>query len=226
MASTSYPKGFTKDPNARAAYVAIGGLSNPSKMPGHAYSTLAEHCQTGSKLREVANSTCSHCYAYKRGNYRFANVQASLQKRYEALENADWASNMVAVISMLGEPEFRWHDSGDVQSLEHLRNIVAIAAQTPNVRHWLPTREYMYVRQFVDRGGIIPPNLCIRLSAHLVNQFNLPAIAGTTFSSVNDHGTPVPDDAHICPARTQGNECGSCRACWSSDVYHVSYPAH
>jgi hypothetical protein len=31
---------------------------------------------------------------------------------------------------------------------------------------------------------------------------------------------------YACPARTQGNNCGECRACWNRDVPLVSYPKH
>jgi len=35
-----------------ATKLAVGGLSNPSKMPGFGYSLPAEKCGAGSKLRE------------------------------------------------------------------------------------------------------------------------------------------------------------------------------
>ena len=36
---------------------------------------------------------------------------------------------------------FRWHDSGDVQDLDHLRRIYEVCKLTPDVQHWMPTRE-------------------------------------------------------------------------------------
>ena len=48
----------------------VGTLSEPSKMPTYAYSIPAKYCITGSKLRMIANSTCSKCYALK-GRYIF-----------------------------------------------------------------------------------------------------------------------------------------------------------
>ena len=47
-----------------SAYEIIGGLSSPSKMPWYGWSISAYRCKTGGKLREVENSTCSHCYAW------------------------------------------------------------------------------------------------------------------------------------------------------------------
>ncbi len=48
-----------------------------------------------------------------------------------------------------GEPFFRWFDSGDLQSVEMVRDIVAVAERTPEIRHWLPTREYATVREYL-----------------------------------------------------------------------------
>ena len=33
-------------------------------------------------------------------------------------------------------------------------------------------------------------------------------------------------EGHICPAPKQGNQCGSCRACWNDKVNEVTYIAH
>lgn len=38
---------------AKYARETVGGLGNPSKMPGFAYGIPPEHCRTGSKLREL-----------------------------------------------------------------------------------------------------------------------------------------------------------------------------
>jgi len=31
---------------------------------------------------------------------------------------------------------------------------------------------------------------------------------------------------HECPAPKQGNNCGDCRACWSTKVLNISYTKH
>ena len=49
----------------KEAKAIVGGLSNPSKMPGYGYGLSAFKCMTGSKLRLIKNSTCSMCYALK-----------------------------------------------------------------------------------------------------------------------------------------------------------------
>ena len=47
--------------NIKEAKAIVGGLSNPSKMPGYGYGLSAFDCSVGSKLRLIKNSTCSMC---------------------------------------------------------------------------------------------------------------------------------------------------------------------
>lgn len=218
------PSFLTKD----ADWQFVGGLSMPSKMPGYAYSLPAADCVTGGKLRAVSGSTCSHCYAFRRGNYRFPSVQRCLEKRLESLTDLDtWAKAMIRLIPKavaIGDPYFRWHDSGDIQSTLHLAAIVMIADKLPMIRFWLPTREFRFVKQWLEAGGLVPRNLTIRLSAALVGV--RPALRpelenlGLQSSSVGAFS------GAICGARTRGNECGPCRACWSKEIGNVDYPLH
>lgn len=204
----------------------VGGLSKPSKMPGHAYSLPAKECKTGTKLRAVAGSTCSGCYAMK-GRYVFPNVQAALYRRLESITKPLWVEVMAELIGRKGDAYFRWHDSGDLQSVEHFANIVRVCELTPNVRHWLPTREYRMVQDYIAQGGEIPANLNVRMSAHMLGGTvpTFPRMAGlVTVSTVSV--TERPEGAHACPAPTQGNECGDCRACWDRGVPLVDYHKH
>jgi hypothetical protein len=215
------------------ATLLTGGLSAPSKMPGFAYSIPATACKVGSRLAQVEGSVCRGCYALK-GRYSFPIVQAALARRLALLETPEWADAMVALIlakASRGHRYFRWHDSGDLQSGEHLTRIVEVCERTPDVRHWLPTREYAMVKAWRDGGGRVPANLTIRLSGHMVDG---PAPdMGLPVSTV--HTAKAPRGAHACPAATPkhraaskdgGPSCGDCRACWQRKVAHVSYPAH
>jgi len=102
----------------------VGGLSNPSKMPGYGYGLSAFECDTGSKLRLIKNSTCSMCYALK-GRYTFKGVKAAHANRLEAITKSNWVDDMVLLVNHYGKkiPYFRWHDSGDLQSLDHLKRL-------------------------------------------------------------------------------------------------------
>ena len=197
-----------------------GGLGYPSKMPGTSYGISAHACITGSKLAAVPGSVCHGCYAL-RNNYNYSSVRPAHARRLASIANPAWTAAMAFLISHRGEAFHRWHDSGDLQSVEHLTKICAVAALTPKVRHWLPTREHSIVASYVNAGGTIPRNLVIRISATMIDG---PATkAWPTTSGVH---TVATKGLRVCPAPTQGNVCGDCRACWSPKVKHVSYHKH
>lgn len=207
----------------------VGGLSSPSKMPGFGYSLPASDCIVGGKLRTVDGSTCQNCYAHK-GRYTFPVVQRALRRRARAIGRKYWTAAMAELVRRKCQrvPYFRWHDSGDLQSVAHFRAICDVARATPSIAHWLPTREYRIVADYVEAGGDIPPNLNVRLSAHMIGGHvpTFPRLRGlATVSTVSaEPGTYA--DARACPAPTQGNSCGDCRACWQRDVPHVTYALH
>ena len=200
----------------------VGGLSNPSKMPGYGYAISALECRAGTLLRAIKGSTCGSCYAM-RGRYVFPNVRAAHARRLASLADPRWVDAMAFLIGRYG-PHFRWHDSGDIQSIDHLRQIVRVAELTPGVTHWLPTREYAIVKKYRAAYGEFPANLTVRLSAHMVDG-PMPSGYGLPTSTVEKTHVTY-SDSHTCPARTQGNACGDCRACWDSSVSNVSYPIH
>jgi hypothetical protein len=189
-----------------------GGLSKPSKMPGPAYNLPAWKCITGVKLQAIEGSVCSGCYALK-GRYRFNNVRMALARRLESLKHPRWVEAMVTLIQ--GEPWFRWHDSGDLQGPDHIKKIFEVCNQTPDTWHWMPTREAKFLK-FID-PAIVPANLIIRLSGHMVDGKNATWWPWT--SSVSTQGK-------TCPALDQGNSCRDCRACWDRKVDNVTYPKH
>jgi hypothetical protein len=203
----------------------VGGLSAPSKMPCWGYSLPAAECIAGTRLRKVEGSTCSDCYAMK-GRYAFPKVKAALYRRLDSIAKPYWAEVMAELIRRKGNPYFRWHDSGDLQSAEHFAAIVRVCEMTPDVSHWIPTREYRIVQEHVESGGDIPANLSVRMSAHMVGGTipTFPRLPMVTVSTVSK-GEP-PAGAHRCPAPHQGNSCGDCRACWSTDIRLVDYALH
>ena len=192
-----------------------GGLSKPSKMPGRSYNIPAARCKTGAKLAKIPGTVCHGCYALK-GRYRFRNVQDALERRYQAaMTNSQWVFGMVYLIQSSKENVFRWHDSGDIQSKEHLKRIFQVCELTPEVRHWLPTRE-AGILSTIDAQSV-PDNLIIRLSATKVDG---PAPKSWPWTS-----TVVTAQAS-CPAPQQGNQCKDCRACWDKGVQNISYGKH
>ena len=185
-------------------------LTRTSKMPGLSYSLPAWECKTGSKLRKVKNSVCSACYALK-GNYtRYKNIKIAQYRRLAAIKLEGWTRAMAAQI--LRQKYFRWHDAGDVQDLDHLNKIYQVCELTPDVKHWMPTRE-AWIKDHLDRK---PANLVIRFSPPMIGQRN----------DSWPNSSMVVETGATCPAPDQNNSCGSCRQCWDPEVKVVSYGKH
>jgi hypothetical protein len=231
------------DMTIKQALEIAGPLGYPSKMPGTSYGISARACITGAKLATVPGSTCEGCYALK-ANYLYPSVAMAHEKRLRGIAHAAWSVAMVTLINAAHERGtgrngaiesgwHRWHDSGDLQSVEHLTKICAVAAMTPHIRHWLPTREHGIVARYKAQGGTVPANLVIRVSATMVDGPATKAWPQTSgvhtkaihFSPLNDE-TPPESLTHVCPAPLQNGKCGPCRACWFHDVAHVSYHLH
>ena len=202
--------------NLKEAKAITGGLSNPGKMPGFAYNLPTWACITGTKLRDVEGSTCSGCYAHERGRYRFPNVKEALNRRLKSLDDPKWIEAMTVLVAhySLKVPFFRWHDSGDLQSVQHLKNIFEVCNATPQVEHWIPTREAKFLPLNTDS---IPKNLIMRLSGHKIDK---PAAGFWPWTST------VVTQAKSCPAAEQENQCKDCRACWDRGTANLAYPLH
>ena len=194
------------------AWTIVGGLSKPSKMPGWSIGIPAKECKTGAKLQQVPGSVCYDCYAMK-GCYVFKVVQDAQYRRLKAIYTPQWVQAMAHLINSKKPDVFRWHDSGDVQDLEHLNKIYEVCRLTPSKRHWMPTRE-AWIRDHLDRA---PSNLVIRFSAPMVDQ-SAPASWPNTSTVVTAGAT--------CPSAQQGNECKDCRNCWNSEIKNISYGQH
>ena len=202
--------------NLKQAKEITGGLSSPSKMPGYAYNLPAWRCITGVKLQAVPGSVCAGCYAMK-GRYRFRNVKEALERRQQSLVHPQWVEAMTLLVTHYSRavPFFRWHDSGDLQGAQHLKNIFEVCIRTPQVQHWMPTREVKILKGI--QPEVVPKNLIIRVSSHMIDQ-----------GPVNSwpHTSTVVQAGKTCPAAEQGNACGDCRQCWDKTVSNVAYPKH
>lgn len=202
----------------------VGTISSPRKMPCAGYSIPTKNCHVGSNLAKVVGSVCKGCYARK-GNYMFPKIQECLEKRRDIMLNdPNWVNNMAELINRKEKSGyFRWFDSGDLQSLDNLKNIIAICNLTPKIKHWLPTKEYSIVSTYINEGGIVPKNLVIRLSGYMINMDGPKALVtklGINCSAVSNQGK------HTCFAYKNDNKCGDCRKCWNKNVLQVTYKKH
>lgn len=199
-----------------------------TKMPGTTYAIDAFACKTGSKLANVKGTPCASCYARKLQKLRPSvdkGWKANLSKWNERESTDHWVQAIAyQIIRYNTDGYHRWFDSGDLQDTDMLKAIIDVCRMTPNVKHWLPTQERGIVIE-VSKTVPIPENLIIRVSAPKVDK----PIMGKLrmFEHTSD---VITDDLwatdHICPARSQGNQCGDCRSCWDKSVKNVSYWKH
>lgn len=221
-----------------------GSIGFPSKMPGSSYGLSARDCKAGAELAKIPGSICSTCYAL-RDKMSWPNGQTAYARRLAAIIDPRWVEAMVRLLTHLHAVParkidlglrgkklarigqrwrmnpmgyHRWHDSGDIQSLEHFQKIIEVCQRTPAIRHWLPTREIAILRACREP---IPENLTIRVSATMIDGLPPGQWLGSTV-----HRNEPAANAHCCPAPVQDHQCGSCRACWSRDVRLVSYALH
>ena len=222
----------------------VGGWTVTRKMETISWSTSAHKCKTGSKLRKIKNTVCSTCYALK-GNYvRYAkNIEPAMERRLKSLDDPNWVNAMIYIMnnqkSVITSGLFRWHDSGDIQSTDHLHKIVKIAEATPNVRHWLPTKESNFIHNY---KGSIPKNLIIRLSGSFVDGKTPKYKHTSTVVSNHDQATCksflTDKDFKIHSQKQFDNytteekktfdfgHCGSCDKCWDTSIKTISYLNH
>ena len=198
-----------------------------TKMPGTTFAIDAFSCHVGGKLREIKGSTCSSCYAIKLQKLRpsvdkgYKNNLAKWQVVERTNTQPQWIAAMIFLIRRYNtDLHHRWFDAGDLQSLNMLEAIADVCRGTPEIKHWLPTREKGIVHDFL-RVQSIPKNLTIRVSSAMVN--GVPMLGFANTSTVH-----FKTDAHgiECKAYTRENSCGDCRACWNPKVKNVSYKKH
>ena len=204
-------------------------LSNARKMPAPTFSLPAgkgagKACPWSTT--EGGDSICGSCYAQK-ANYRYRAVQNAAQARYQwtlaSMRTAEgiaaWVQTMVAAIHSINTRYFRWHDSGDLFSPVYAHMVWQVIRQTPDVRHWIPTRAWRAPWANVLELIASEPNATVRPSAlHFDEQppviVGLHAGSGASLSESN------------CPAPSQGNACGDCRRCWTDKGTVVLYHRH
>jgi hypothetical protein len=214
----------------KQAAIVTGGLTKTSKMPCMSYSLPIIACRTGFRMRAIAGSVCSTCYAGKNFYAMYAGtIEPAQHARLDATLNADLEEWVSAMVCLIGDDEyFRWLDSGDLQSIEMLERIAEVCRRTPKTRHWLPTREYSIVAAFSAQYDV-PLNLVIRLSAMFPDQpvkvpASLAGVSGVVVSNVHKAGSKSLGSRCIAP--DQGGKCGDCRNCWNRKIKTVSYQNH
>ena len=215
--------------------VILGGdLGQTTKMPGLSFGLSTDACKTGTKLQSTCGSVCEKCYARRLENIR-PNVRTGHARRTDAVNEATkslkgqlkWVTAMVERIWQKYEGVeddgryFRWHDSGDIQSVKHLHMIAVVAMELPDIKFWLPTKEKKMVKDYLRNYGNFPDNLIVRVSSAMIDAAPLKGFEHTSTVHHMKDAT-----GHECPAPSFGGFCHTCRACWSKEVANVSYHKH
>ena len=206
----------------------FGGLSNTDKMPCYSWAISASECKMGSVLAKNKGSVCAKCYARK-GNYTWPNTVRAHARRLSSYLNdrESWTESFIDVgrdLVSLGESHFRWFDSGDIQDVKMLEDILRVCSSTKALAFWIPTKEVTILAEYLELGGDIPSNTNIRVSSFMIGDvhsknvehlFDHPRIS-RSFVDVKT------DNVFQCPAQSQGHQCRSCRACWDPKL-SISY---
>ncbi len=221
-------------------------LSAPGKMPGASFSLPAgASCPASKVAQRDAESdgtgdrtVCGSCYAMG-GFYRMPNVARTLADRFafvRASLREDGGSAFIAALAVAiaceaardrassGESTylFRVHDSGDLFSDAYAMAWGKISDVLPNVRFWIPTREYYRpTMRAVLQLLAIRPNVALRPSA-IFAVGRAPDLTAEGFAPGTGVAATLADvapDAYVCPATVPGNvptcEANGCRMCWS-----------
>ena len=195
-------------------------VSKTSKMPCKSWSLEAIATCPASKGEDgELVDACKGCYATT-GFYLMGNAKKLREHNSEDWKREEWVSEMV--YELRNQTYFRWFDSGDVAWLKLAEKIYQVCEQTPNVKHWIPTRMYKFpkFKAILDKLNELP-NVRVRFSSDSVEGSFTKEHASTIIPYVDS-----PTDAFICEAYSRGGKCGDCRACWHKDVPMIAYVAH
>lgn len=211
----------------------VGGLSNTSKMPCYSWGIPTRYCKRGKELQKDKSSICGSCYAMS-GAYLWKPVDNAYTRRYEAWSNLsrkEWVDHMVTILNSSAVKKrghFRWFDSGDLQGLSMLLDIMVVCDKTPHLKHWLATREYDTVNMIKKLGISMPSNLVIRQSHDQIDKLDRDNISEDVHQSVtiSDRSTKLTKKQFTCPSLLQDGKCLDCRACWNPKVKTIAYIKH
>ena len=201
----------------------IGGISNTSKLPCSSWSLSAFWCNTGGKLNKVVNSSCFGCYALKGRYIQFKDhILKSYEKKLKAYNDNSvlFENSFIEYLNKYNKSGFfRWFDSGDIQSYKMLLSIVKIAVNVPDVKFWLPTKEYKLITKYKKEFGNFPDNLVVRVSAPMLDA----KIKGYSNTSSITKNSNLKSN---CIAYKQGGKCLECRLCWNKSIKNITYKFH
>jgi Gene product 88 len=205
-------------------------LSRTSKLFARSWSLQArETCPGSLDADGELVPACSGCYATG-GQYYYPQVKTVREHNRQDWKHPGWVSAMVSELK--NDQFFRWFDSGDCYSLELAQKILQVIQQTPNTRHWIPTRMHKFpkFRTILDAINA-QPNAVVRFSSDSVTGEYTPGLHG---SVIIPKGTEPPKGATLCnapPMPVNAGKCrddagNTCRECWNKETPVIAYQSH
>ena len=198
-------------------------LSNTRKLGCKSWSLQAiETCPAAKDKNGDLVPACKGCYATS-GAYRFSNVKKVRFDNKEAWQLESFESDFIQALAK--EKFFRWFDSGDMYSLALAEKMLYIMQNTPQVKHWLPTRMHKFAKfhSILERMQSLP-NVNVRLSSDGINGELIDTKLNSTNSTII--GLNSAYNGFVCPSSLQDGKCKACKACFDKEVKTVAYIGH
>ena len=204
-------------------------LSKTSKMPCRSISLpIEETCKGRYELNsKILKEICEKCYAGK-GAYNWPN--SINLKNHNLLETRkhNFVPDMIKLLSKMDY--FRWFDSGDIENEIMLEKLYQICLDTPNTKHWIPTKSRDLFDQYLWEMLESLPNVKVRFSSPSKNG-KYDNIHGST--AISDK-SQLDGNLFLCKAKSIGfkkngkpnpKKCHNCRACWHNPR-PIAYEVH
>lgn len=203
----------------------MNNLSVSSKMPCNLFDLdlIASGCAMRCMLYLLGI-----CYAKNNPKQYTPKRKAILARNMELLNSNRFVSEMRYQILAKSQNVFRFFGSGDFPDVKSMEKIFKLASSLPDVKFWIPTSRDDLLKEFIDAGGKIPDNVCVRYSSPAVNlpvpQFLIDMFEphGIVFSQI----TTDLDNATCQASKVKKGNCKICRDCWNRDVKFVKYFVH
>lgn len=153
------------------------------------------------------------CYARKLERLR-PTVAAAYQRNLDILRNdPDTYWREVEAAIMLSR-FFRFHVSGDIPDSSYLIRMIGVAQRNQHCQILCFTKKYDLVNDYLSRGGVLPENLHMILSAWTGLEMENPFLLPEAHVRYRDGSTTARAGAKDC-----GGNCSECACtddgCWT-----------
>lgn len=204
-------------------------LSKTSKMPCKSISLpIEETCVGRYELNsKILKEICEKCYAGK-GAYNWPPSVKLKNHNLVETRKHNFVPDMIKLLSKMDY--FRWFDSGDIENEIMLEKLYQICLETPDTKHWIPTKSRDLFDQYLWEMLEALPNVKVRFSSPSKNG-KYDNIHGST--AISDK-SQLDGNLFLCKAKSIGfkkngkpnpKKCHNCRACWHNPR-PIAYEVH